>query len=410
MNWHRWFHAFIRRLYFSRIRVIGAEHVPAAGPVLALGLHRNGAVDGFVYREAVPEVVFLVEAALRRSLFGRLFFDGVEVERGGGSRAKMRALDACVARLGEGGWLAVFPEGTSRLGPRHLPFKSGAARTAVRHLESGRPLTVLPLGIHYECPWAFRSRVEVIVGPPVDLAVAAAATGRGARLREVKDRFTAALEAVGVNVPDAAWQDLAQNFAYIATLGTGHSYFAALKVMEDELPAEAVAAWRELESKAAGRMLMRHQGVPLFPLATPWVYLLGALALALPVAAGALVNLPPLAAGWWAGRRFPDDTNVISLWRILTGVPMFLCWAVTFCVWAAMRGPWWLAPAYLFLTWTSIRGWYRLKKSAVTAWNGIFCRGLRAPAHAVHRAVIAAMSRQDRTNKNKTNEMDASLR
>lgn len=49
MSWHKLFHAFIRRSYFSRIRVFGAERVPPAGPVLAVCLHRNGAVDGFVY-------------------------------------------------------------------------------------------------------------------------------------------------------------------------------------------------------------------------------------------------------------------------------------------------------------------------------------------------------------------------
>ena len=162
------------------------------GPVLVLCLHRNGAVDGFVYRGALPAITFMVKASLRRSVFGRMFFDGIEVMRGtAGSRAdrNLEALDDCVALLGDGGWLVVFPEGTSKLGPRHLPFKSGAARIAQRHLEGGRALTVLPLGIHYECPWAFRSRVEVVVGPPLHLAPGTGGVDRGARLQELKRRF-----------------------------------------------------------------------------------------------------------------------------------------------------------------------------------------------------------------------------
>ena len=392
MKWHPWFHAFIRRLYYSRRTVTGAEHVPESGPVLALGLHRNGAVDGFVYREALPGIVFMVEAALRRSLFGRMFFDGIEVVRGAGERCNMEALDECVALLGRAGCLAIFPEGTSQLGPRHLPFKSGAARIALRHLEPGRPLTVLPLGIHYECPWAFRSRVEVVVGPPVDLAAVTEAAGRSARLQKIKQCFSEALEAVGVNVPDEEWQDLAQKFAYIATLGTNHSYFAALKAMEKRLPPDAVAAWRGLEAKARGRWLLRHQGVPLFPVRLPsWGYAIGALLLALPVTAGALANLPPLALAWWAGRRFPDDRNVIALWRIVTGVPMFMLWATACCVCAAAWGPWWLAPAYLVLTWLAVRGWYRLKKLTVVAWNGLFHGRLRPDALTVHRALLSAL-------------------
>lgn len=48
--------------------------------------------------------------------------------------------------------------------------------------------------------------------------------------------------------------------------------------------------------------------------------------LALPVVAGALANVPPLLAGWWAGRRFADDTNVITLWRVLVGVFVWWLW------------------------------------------------------------------------------------
>src|SRR5687767_2526816 len=116
MKWHSLFHAFLRRLYFSRLAVRGAEHVPAEGPVLAVCLHRNGAVDGFVYRGALPRVTYMVKAALRRSLIGRIFFDGVEVARnedGGGRNGNQEAIAECVACLGGGGWLAIFPEGTS---------------------------------------------------------------------------------------------------------------------------------------------------------------------------------------------------------------------------------------------------------------------------------------------------------
>lgn len=268
MKWHFFFHAFIRRLYFSRVTVTGARHVPAAGPLLAVCLHRNGAVDGFVYRAALPGAAFMVKATLRRSLMGRLFFNGVEVARSeDGERGKnQEAIDECVSWLGRGGTLAVFPEGTSGLGPRHLPFKSGAARIALRHLESGQPLTMLPLGIHYECPWAFRSRVEVVIGPPMPLRLPDHFNSPGARLQEVKRRLTESLESVGLNVPDAGWQDL------------------------------------------------------------------------------------------------------------------------------AVSGLWWLPVLYFTLTWLAVRCWYRLKKLAVVAWNGLFHSALRPDALTVHRAVLAAMN------------------
>jgi hypothetical protein len=339
-------------------------------------------------------MTFMVKAGLRRGLMGRLFFDGVEVTRssdGAQPGDNLEALETCVQHLRDGKRLGIFPEGTSQLGPRHLPFKSGAARIALRYLEAGRPLTVVVLGLHYECPWAFRSRVEVVIGPPFTL-------DPGSRLGEIKELFTRALEEVGMNVPDGEWQDLAQKFAYIATLGTGRRYFDALKSFERRLPGEAVAAWRNLEEKARGRRLLRHQGVPLFPLRMPWAYVALTALLALPVLAGALLNLPPLAVARWAGQRFPDDTNVIALWRILTGVPVLLLWAAAWLLTAAALGSSGLIVACLVSTGIAVLGWYRLKKLAVVAWNGSFHPDLREDALAVRHAVLAALETPSREN------------
>ena len=394
MKWHIIFQAFIRQLYFSRVEVRGADQIPATGPVLALCLHRNGAVDGFVYRKVLPQVAFMIKATLRQGLMGKLFFDGLEVARSedGGRNGNLEVVEKCVDWLENGGWLGVFPEGTSGLGPRHFPFKSGAPRIALRHLQDGFPLTVLPLGIHYERPWAFRSRVEVVIGPSISLDQLADVGSSGARLQEVKRRFTEALESVGINVPDEPWQEMAQRFAYIATLGTRHSYFAALKAMEHQLPAEAVKAWENFETKARGRLLLRHQGVPLFPLRYPWLYAIGTLLLGIPVAVGALLNAPPLIVAWWAGWKIPDDRNVITLWRILTGVPLLMIWSFLWVMVGLVFGPWWLPLPYFALTYLAVRGWYRLKKLAVVAWNGLFFPGLRSSALKIHRAVLGALN------------------
>ncbi len=387
MKWHPLFHGFIRHLYFSQITVTGRHYLPAAGPLMVLCLHRNGAVDAFVDRAAVAGMTFMVKAGLRRGLMGKLFFDGVEVTRSsdGAQRGdNLEALETCIQHLRDGKRLGIFPEGTSQLGPRHLPFKSGAARIALRYLEAGKPLTVVALGLHYECPWAFRSRVEVVIGPPISLAP-------GIRLGEIKERFNLALGEVGFNVPDGEWQDLAQKFAYVATLGTGRRYFDALKSFERRLPGEAVAAWRNLEEKTRGRRVLRHQGVPLFPLRMPWAYVVLAALLALPVLAGAILNFLPLAVATWAGHRLPDDTNVIALWRILTGVPVLLLWAAAWLLTAAALGSGGMVVAYLVLTGLAVLGWYRLKKLAVVAWNGTFHPELREDALAVRNAVLEAL-------------------
>ncbi len=173
--WRPLFYWLITRIYFARITVLNGHRRPRTGPVLYLGLHRNGAVDGFVYHSALDGPVFMISTQLRRNWFARLFFTGIAVTRtqDEGDRAgNEQALQECLGHLHAGGSLFVFPEGTSTLGPRHLPFKTGALWLILEYLEHpGPPLQVIPVGIHYECPWAFRAKVEVVLGEPLDLTL-----------------------------------------------------------------------------------------------------------------------------------------------------------------------------------------------------------------------------------------------
>ncbi|HSJ02304.1 MAG TPA: 1-acyl-sn-glycerol-3-phosphate acyltransferase, partial [Verrucomicrobium sp.] len=133
-GWHAAFHRLISWLYFDRVTVTGREHLPAPdeGPVLFLCLHRNGAVDAFVYHALLAPTRFMVSVQLCRSWFGRLFFTGIQVVRDK-DRAKtpdaeqinQQAMRECQTCLAKGGRLTIFPEGTSTLGPSHLPFRGG---------------------------------------------------------------------------------------------------------------------------------------------------------------------------------------------------------------------------------------------------------------------------------------------
>ena len=395
LSWQTLFYAFIRRLYYSRITLIGAKHTPDMGATLVLCLHRNGAVDAFVYRAAVPGITYLVRAKLSRGTIGKVFFSGVEVNRrndGGNRKDHEEMVATCVQHLQTSKPLAIFPEGTSKLGPSHLPFQSGAAHIALNILQTGVPLTVVPLGIHYEAPFAFRSRVEVVIGTAIRLDPRGLQKTRGEQLRKIKHQFTHALEDVGFNVHDEKTLNLAQKFAYIATLGTNHSYFSALKSLEQQLPEKAVKAWAHLENKLRGKAVLRHQGVPLFATRSPWIYTVSALLLAVPVLAGALLNALPLGVARWAGKRFPDDTNIIALWQILTSVPLFILCLSAWLILPFAIGQAWITPVYLTLTWVSLKGWYRLKKLTVASWNTLLHSDLRNDAHALHQSIITQLS------------------
>jgi 1-acyl-sn-glycerol-3-phosphate acyltransferase len=398
----RWWQDFFSgagvALYFNRVSVLGRERLPRRGPALYLGLHRNGAVDGFVYHRVVPRAEFMIARQLRRSLFGRLFFRGIEVARDkdrgasqAGPAANRAALEACLAHLRAGGELFVLPEGTSDLGPKHLPFKRGAARLAAAFLSEDASLHIVPLGIHYERAWAFRSNVEIVVGEPVATDLPAGA-GEDERTAVLHQRFTESLEAVGVNVASAAEQERLESLAYAATLGSGRSYFAALKAFERGVPPALAQAWQRLARECDNLRLARHQGVPLVPIARPWLYVAALPPLALLVAAALLVNLPPVLMATAAARRIADARNVIALWRLIVGVPALLAWVLFLAAIAAAHR----APAafvlYLLLTFAGIAAFYRTKKLAVAVYNLARGRALRAALLAVRKGIDEALA------------------
>ena len=134
--------------------------------------------------------------------------------------------------------------------------------------------------------------------------------------------------------------------------------------------------------------MLFHQGVPLFPVGSIWRYVLALLLTAPLAVAGALFNLPPLLAGWWAGRTFSDGPNVVSLWRILVGAPASVLWlAIGTAAAIALGKPLWLA-FYLLVSVMGLKLYYHVKKLAVAVHNGICHPELRARVVAFRETVL----------------------
>jgi 1-acyl-sn-glycerol-3-phosphate acyltransferase len=396
-GWTRWVQVFWTRVYFERVTSIGAERLRSSEPVLYVGLHRNGAVDGLIQRRVLRAPEFMVAAKWTKGPLG-IFFRGIPVVRDrdeGDRSANAEALRRCVEHLRSGGELSIFPEGTSTLGPRHLPFKKGVARILAAYLASDRaqaepPITVLPIGLFYEKAWEFRSKLEVVVGEPIDTRLAAGMSDEE-RVTELHARIARALEEVGVQFADEREQSIAEALAYASTLGTRRVYSRSLKALERGIPEPLRRAWDDLERSLAGRRVWRHQGVPLVPISSAILYVLYFLLVG-PLALAALVlNLPPVVAGAWAGAKLADDRNVIALWRILVGVPVFALWAIASVVaMLVFLGPWWML-AYVGLTWLGLHCVYRARKLAVALHNVVFASSLRPKLLAVHRLVLETL-------------------
>jgi 1-acyl-sn-glycerol-3-phosphate acyltransferase len=382
-------------LYYRSVAVLHLERLPPSGPVLYLGLHRNGAVDGFVYSSLLPRAVFMVSAQLRRGVLGRLFFKGIEVARAKDMKRGIKAdnqaaIEACIRQIADGGELFIMPEGSSDLGFQHLPFHRSAARILRAVLSSGVTPQVIPLGLHYEKAWAWQSKVEVVVGEPVSTALPDGVTQAEA-LRILHLRITAALEAVGINAPDADTFHQWERAAYAATLGTGRSFFSALKALEQGMP-EIEVELSGLGSVAFSGRTLTHQGVPLIPISHVWAYFLYALLLTPLVAVMMLANLPPLLAGRYAGHRLADGPNTIALWRLLAGSSVLIIWSAGLLAAAAATGNLRLWLAYVLISWLGLRSVYRLKKLLVSLGNLLLAPGLRSELLAWHRKLDRAMA------------------
>lgn len=150
------------------LRVEGAGHVPASGPVLLAGNH-SGLLDG--------PLVFFVSPRPARMLTKAEVFVGpwarvagwlglIPVHRGTPDRT---ALQAGLQELAGGGALGVFPEGTRGTGGLEQ-VADGVAYLALR---SGAPVVpIAVLGTRAALPrgrWlpVLRAPVRVVFGPPV---------------------------------------------------------------------------------------------------------------------------------------------------------------------------------------------------------------------------------------------------
>ena len=170
--------AFLARLVF-RIRVAGAERVPATGPAIHASNHLS-ALDGLTLALTTAQNA----RRMTRFLVAAEFFDKATVgwalrlyrqiplNRG---KADAGALDEAVATIREGAVAGIFPEGKVNPDPDGglQRGRRGVGRIA---LATGAP--VVPVGIwgtqdrwpksglHYRRPW--RRTIAVVYGEPIE--------------------------------------------------------------------------------------------------------------------------------------------------------------------------------------------------------------------------------------------------
>ena len=374
----------IKALVFRKISLLGAPLPEKGAPVLYLGFHRNGAVDGWAYAIALSRPVeFMVASKLIKNPLARLFFSGLEVTRRGddGSPASnRRTLDLAASLLAQGKPLFIFPEGTSTLGPRRLEFMKGAALIASRAFKQRPDLRIVPLSIRYGSPRLLGGDVEVMAGS----ALSSEDFEDPFDAKSLHNTFTEALESLA---PDFASEEEMEDAAQTASLASSFMpYSEALRLAAGfSAGSDARNLWQIYKQESV--ICKKWQGVAVFPETSAAREVLKFLFSGAAVLSAVLFNALPAAAGAWAGYRFPDGPNVVLLWKSLTGLTIFLIytpilWGVFFA-----SGLGWLAAVHLCVTILGCKLIEPYRKSRASLWNFLFHRNLRAKFERVKKAI-----------------------
>ncbi|MCB0569962.1 MAG: 1-acyl-sn-glycerol-3-phosphate acyltransferase [Phaeodactylibacter sp.] len=165
------------RLYYRRT-IINRSGLHFNRPAILVSNHPNTLMDPLNAAEQVPMIVhFLANAGLFKSRLGNWFFNTffcIPIERPEDTEGKplnnRESFARCDAFLGQGGCLYIAPEGYSFVERRLRPLKTGTARIALsaenaKAFELG--LCIVPVGLSYEAPQRFGSRVLINVGEPI---------------------------------------------------------------------------------------------------------------------------------------------------------------------------------------------------------------------------------------------------
>lgn len=154
---------FLLNLFYTGIEVVGAEHVPTAGPLIVAANHHNSVVDAMLLLTVIRRPLHILANAplFRHPLIGPFLrlIGALPVHRreeAGDDPSRNAALFAATtAALRAGGAILIFPEGRTQPEPVLQAIRTGTARMllAAESEAPGHPrVTLLPVGLLFHQP------------------------------------------------------------------------------------------------------------------------------------------------------------------------------------------------------------------------------------------------------------------
>ncbi len=171
--------SIILRFYLYRFQVSGKEKIPAKGPIIFTVNHQNAFLDAIILSCSSPRFPYsLARADVFKSVIGRYLLKSINIMpiyriRDGFRevRKSSQVIMNCVALLKQNKALLIFPEGNHDLKFTLRPFQKGIARIAFGDPDQLliKKLKIIPVGIQYENHSAWRGRVLVTYGDPIEV-------------------------------------------------------------------------------------------------------------------------------------------------------------------------------------------------------------------------------------------------
>ena len=218
---HRMIISLIRTVantFFRRIDVVGADNVPADGPVIFAGNHPNALMDGFLLIAKCGRwpLHFMANAklweyGLLAPMLGAV--GAVPVyrrEEHDGDVDNSHAFQKLYDIIESGNCMGIFPEGVSHVESQLIKLKTGTARIALSVAARGKVVVrIVPSGLNYIHRHRFRSQVLIQFGEPIvidDQWVDEYRQDEQETVRRLTDHLAKALTTVTLNAPD--WRTL----------------------------------------------------------------------------------------------------------------------------------------------------------------------------------------------------------
>jgi 1-acyl-sn-glycerol-3-phosphate acyltransferase len=166
--------------YFRKVSFLGANRIPAKGPVVVISNHAASFLDAIVMGVMLKRSIHfyargdIFKKPWVRYVLGQLHMIPIfsaDLAKNDLHR-NARSFDKGAEVLQNDGLLLIFPEGLSRLDRNIMPLKKGASRIILQAIESNEEtnVKVVPIGIHYS-KHAFRADLQMIVGEVLDASV-----------------------------------------------------------------------------------------------------------------------------------------------------------------------------------------------------------------------------------------------